>query len=72
MFCKNCGCKLDDDALFCPNCGKKMTNEEIYKIEKEKPGVLKDGDGKSDITKPFNIGKKKKKVILSNVIKLRH
>lgn len=68
MFCQNCGCKLDDDALFCPNCGKKMTNEEIYKIEKEKSGVLKDGDRKSDITKPFNVGKKKKKVILSSFL----
>lgn len=21
MFCKNCGSKLDDDAVFCEKCG---------------------------------------------------
>ena len=21
MFCKNCGAKIDDDALFCEKCG---------------------------------------------------
>ena len=24
MFCKNCGNKLDEDALFCMNCGVKV------------------------------------------------
>lgn len=24
MFCKECGCKLDDGSDFCPNCGKKI------------------------------------------------
>ena len=23
MFCKECGCKLDDGSDFCPNCGSK-------------------------------------------------
>lgn len=27
MFCKNCGNKLDDDALFCMNCGVKITDD---------------------------------------------
>ena len=26
MFCKNCGSKLDDDAIFCTNCGKKLSD----------------------------------------------
>lgn len=26
MFCRNCGNRLDDDALFCPNCGSKVQN----------------------------------------------
>lgn len=26
MFCRNCGNRLDDDALFCPNCGIKVQN----------------------------------------------
>ena len=26
MFCKNCGNKLDDDALFCMNCGVKLSD----------------------------------------------
>ena len=27
MFCKECGCKLDDGSDFCPNCGKKIERE---------------------------------------------
>ena len=27
MFCKNCGNKLDDDALFCMNCGVKIADD---------------------------------------------
>lgn len=26
MFCKNCGSKLDEDAIFCTNCGKKLSD----------------------------------------------
>ena len=26
MFCKNCGSKLDNDAIFCTNCGKKLSD----------------------------------------------
>lgn len=26
MFCKNCGSKLDDDAIFCTNCGKELSD----------------------------------------------
>lgn len=29
MFCKNCGSKLDDDAVFCPNCGYKVHEEKV-------------------------------------------
>lgn len=31
MFCKNCGCKLKENAKFCPQCGTATT----YKIDKE-------------------------------------
>ena len=27
MFCKNCGHKLDDDAIFCMNCGVKVAED---------------------------------------------
>ena len=30
-YCKNCGNKLDDDALFCPNCGKSVAEPEQTK-----------------------------------------
>lgn len=30
MFCKNCGCKLKENAKFCPQCGTAVT----YKIDK--------------------------------------
>ncbi len=26
MVCKNCGSKLDNDAIFCTNCGKKLSD----------------------------------------------
>lgn len=26
MFCKNCGSKLDEDAIFCTNCDKKLSD----------------------------------------------
>lgn len=26
-FCKNCGCKLDENELFCPDCGKATENK---------------------------------------------
>ena len=31
MFCKNCGSKLDDDAIFCTNCGIKISDITIVK-----------------------------------------
>ena len=38
MFCKNCGSKLDDDAVFCPNCGYKVHEEKVNNdITEEKP-----------------------------------
>ena len=36
MFCKNCGAKLDDDALFCEKCGtiiKKPVSAETDSVE---------------------------------------
>ncbi len=24
MYCTNCGCHLDENAIFCPNCGQKV------------------------------------------------
>lgn len=32
MFCKNCGAKLDDDALFCMNCGIKIADASSNKF----------------------------------------
>mgnify|MGYP002859607148 CR=1 FL=1 len=31
MFCKNCGSKLDDDAIFCMNCGVKIADDSSSK-----------------------------------------
>lgn len=27
MFCRNCGIKLDEDAVFCMNCGVKISDK---------------------------------------------
>lgn len=32
MYCKNCGAKLDNDALFCMNCGVKITDNYSIKF----------------------------------------
>ena len=38
MFCKNCGSKLDEDAVFCSNCGYKVHEEKVNNdITDEKP-----------------------------------
>lgn len=29
MFCKKCGCVIDDDAIFCYKCGTKVFSEKI-------------------------------------------
>lgn len=26
-YCRECGCKLDDDAVFCPDCGNKIEKD---------------------------------------------
>ena len=50
MFCKNCGCKLKENAKFCPQCGAAVTykndkvvnnadvpeSDEIYSVKKKK------------------------------------
>ncbi len=28
MFCKNCGCEIEDDSNFCPKCGVPIVNGE--------------------------------------------
>ena len=30
MFCKNCGIKLDDDAVFCSKCGTHKDSMDTY------------------------------------------
>ena len=32
MYCKECGAKLDDDAVFCMNCGVKILDTQNKKI----------------------------------------
>lgn len=31
MYCKECGAKLDDDAVFCMNCGVKILDTQNKK-----------------------------------------
>lgn len=55
MYCRNCGAKLDDDAVFCTRCGKQI----------EEVSVASD-TGAQEIkaepeTKKTNPGKKKKR-----------
>ncbi len=35
MFCKNCGCKVQDTTLFCPECGANQKEENNVSINKE-------------------------------------
>ena len=56
MFCRNCGNKLDNDAVFCTNCGKKITE----KISKEEIKFCVNCGSKLDEDSAFcsNCGKK--------------
>lgn len=64
MYCRNCGCEIDNDSLFCRYCGKKIeskynskSDEDDYSYDKEAE-VIDDGvkketpktNGKSRIT----------------------
>lgn len=39
MFCPNCGCKLDDDALFCEQCGTQITEEPMQENQAQENEV---------------------------------
>ena len=30
MYCRNCGCEMEEDALFCPECGTKVEEVSDY------------------------------------------
>lgn len=36
MYCKNCGKRLDDNALFCPECGTKISDRAEHKKEPDR------------------------------------
>lgn len=36
MYCKNCGCKVDQDNKFCPKCGNRIENNNIEKKKSRK------------------------------------
>lgn len=46
MFCKECGCKLDDGSDFCPNCGKKIERS-AERTQAEDISIMKTADEKS-------------------------
>lgn len=46
MFCKECGCKLDDGSDFCPNCGKKIERS-AEPTQAEDISIMKTADEKS-------------------------
>lgn len=46
MFCKECGCKLDDGSDFCPNCGKKIERS-AERAQAEDISIMKTADEKS-------------------------
>ena len=33
-YCRNCGCKLEENAKFCPNCGEEVITSRVV-IEKQ-------------------------------------
>ena len=43
MFCKECGCKLDDGSDFCPNCGKKIERS-AERAQAEDISIMKTND----------------------------
>lgn len=46
MFCRKCGCQLNDDAKFCPQCGEK-----VIRVEEKNPEVKED-EVKVSVEKP--------------------
>ena len=37
MYCTNCGCKIEDEAIFCTTCGNKIEiTEKVKKKNKSK------------------------------------
>ena len=51
-YCKNCGNKLDDDALFCPNCGKSVYEPE--KTKKTAEDIFNSINDTADTTNEFD------------------
>ena len=54
MFCPECGCELEKDALFCPECGTKVEQEEAESQVAEKTEPIKAVSKKSLEEKPAN------------------
>ena len=44
MFCPECGCKIEEDALFCSECGTKLEEPSEQQQSLIKKGCI----GKSD------------------------
>jgi len=46
MYCKNCGAKIEDDAVFCPSCGAKLNAPAQAKPSANLPeGISQDDEG---------------------------
>ena len=55
MFCKNCGAKIDDDALFCEKCGTIINRPVSAETNPVEQPIIKDNENESE----HQIGEKK-------------
>lgn len=70
MYCRNCGERLDDDALFCPKCGKRTSSKlesaeaRVKDISKKVTGYAKESF-KDVIPEKSKYGGQKTLILLS-------
>lgn len=73
MFCKNCGAKLDDDAMFCDKCGtaikKDINSNETVLVETLSSGgvTVSDVIGGNATSTTTKSGKKRPAVLIATI-----
>ncbi len=68
MYCKNCGSKIDDDALFCPKCGNEVAGNDNSNGVFDSFGNLFKNEVKEEKKEVINYFKLKLFIFLSGIL----